>query len=69
MKWLDWFALAMSVSALVYVLTTTRRIAKQRDEAWTWAKIWQDKWHDAMDEVDRLKKEAQDGAQHTQNTP
>ena len=40
-------SLAFSVSGLVYVLTTTRRIAKQRDEATEAADRWMRLYFDA----------------------
>lgn len=54
-------ALATSVSALVYVLVTTRRIAEQRDRAIDAAFLWRDMCLEAQKELEELKKEAQNG--------
>lgn len=60
-------SLALSVSALVYVLTTTRRIAKQRDNANARAQFWHDRWAEAHKELEELKNAAEIADQNTRN--
>lgn len=66
-----WAALALllSGSSLYISWFNLVKVAKQRDNANAWAQFWHDKWAEAHTELEELKKEAQDDAQHTQNTP